>query len=181
MNLRWLPVLVLALCACSSATTGGSVDAAVDVTADAAVDVTADVAPAPDGAATGACNDITNDAPEYTQMNVPGPMPTPMGGAVVDGTYFATGEIYYDRTGAVATNRITARVTGATVDLVFRGSTAVEVRARLSIRADPSGRLDATIVCPAIFSNPPDGYTASGNTLTLYTSRNRSALVLTRQ
>jgi len=75
----------------------------------------------------GACNDLTNDAPLVTEVDVPGSSPPASGGALAAGTYFLTSYTVYGGTTGGLTLQATASVLPMTAPGGNGGSGTIQV------------------------------------------------------
>jgi hypothetical protein len=150
MKLIALALVTSLLAACSSSSSGSSLDdggtgvrdalSASDSPVDAPADAT------PDGAIS--CNTISNAASVVTVMQVAADPPASNGGTIADGTYEMTAVTIYTGadgpTGASGTAQTTVDVSGATLQVV----TAGEPPTRTVTLATSGTAFTATDTCP---------------------------------
>jgi hypothetical protein len=152
--------LVAAACSSSSSNSaggdGGGSDAAsndsgmTDTGTSSDAPLAQDTSPvdASDGAA--ACNAITDVGQMLTVMYVASAPPTPLGGAVVDGTYALTDATIYTGvggpTGVVTTTRSTVQITGVTTQIVTDDASGEHRATAMLVTSGTT--LTATDTCP---------------------------------
>ncbi len=187
MRLRHGLFICLVGCGSSSASPTGVLDAAAaPLDASASDAAPSDTAPSDDGgmkeaavteeAASGdagtdaapSCNAIANGAPVVNITQVAMDPPTPQGGTIVDGTYWATAvEIYTGPsgpTGVTSTSQMTTLITGTTVQIVSDGQPA---RRTVTLTTAADAGFVSVDTCPD--SNSSQGaYTATPTTLTIF-------------
>jgi hypothetical protein len=125
-------------------------------------------AAAGDAGDTGApCNSIANTAPVISTTQVAQDPPTPAGGTIADGTYWATSiDIYTGPngpTGVTGTSATTALIQGQTVQLV---STGQPTRRTITLTTADAG-FTSVDTCPAAQTSQ-GGYTATATTLMIF-------------
>jgi hypothetical protein len=138
-----------------------ALEGAAETTAEAASSEAGDDAGPP-------CNTIANDAPVVNVTQVAADPPTPMGGTIVNGTYWQTSlEIYTGPdgpTGTTGTSQSTALIEGETVQLVQ--SPGQPARRTITLTTADGG-FTSSDTCPDSQSSQ-GGYTATATTLTIF-------------
>jgi hypothetical protein len=137
-----------------------------------------------DGGVAGMCNTLANISPDVAQTFDPSAGPSPSGGTILDGIYTDTTEVRYgSATGTPHHQRTTLQITGTTMQVVTSQDGGPDQRATVTLMASPGGALRLPASCPAgLTALPPDGYTASGSTLMLFTHNGATVVsTFTRQ
>jgi hypothetical protein len=132
------------------------------------------------------CIALVNEAPLVQQMNVAGDPPTPMGGTVVDGTYFITAASVYGSDAGVGPTGNNFQ----NMSVVSGGGTLYALVAGVGNGASMSNgtiatsgaNITLTQTCPSNDVLAFNRFDATGTTLTVYTSTPPvSALTFTKQ
>ncbi len=134
-----------------------------------------------------ACNSVTNGATTVSINNVPAAVPAPMGGTLVDGTYYLTQASVYTGAGGASGS------TGATLQAstVLSGGTYQYVQnqngkgdsATSGTYTTSGTSITVEQTCPLPSAVPYSGYTATSTSFTLYGTigGNSGSLTYTKQ
>jgi hypothetical protein len=122
--------------------------------------------------ASGACNTLEANAPDYPFNNVPDAAPAPTGGTIVDGTYFVTSVTWFESplTGSSNTpGGIRIDITGSSWQEADGSpddiSPPVHFTSELEVQ---SPNVILTQTCPIAAGPDQYGYTADADTLTVF-------------
>lgn len=140
----------------ADAPSDGAVDAPADTNGE---DVVVDGADFLDAAEGGACNTLTNGAPQVQQVDVAAPRPAATGGSLVDGTYFKSADVVYTGSGGATgltgyVVRETLAITNSSTGTALLTSTFIDgsgtTTERITVSPTTSGGATTlTFVCPA--------------------------------
>jgi len=103
----------------------------------------------------------------------PDPAPTAEGGTIADGTYFATGQIWYGQSGSFSLTYggVRVEIDGTSWEEVegpLPSDATSEARHRTAALAVSSPTLTLTRTCPSAGAPDSIGYTVAGDDLTLF-------------
>lgn len=92
-------------------------------------------------AAGASCNTLVNSAPVIEETVMPGDPPAPVGGTIVDGTYYETAYLVYNPPSSRPTtnplHQLTVTIEDSLFQVVYRDETGAELRA--TIELTPNG------------------------------------------
>lgn len=132
------------------------------------------------------CGAVANTAPVINDTTSASAIPVGTGGAIVDGVYFFTANVFYAG-GSVGqkSHSYTANIAGTSFGLQGHDNSDPDAAGGFNIASTLGGMISIVGTCPAgnvaKILGDFDSYTATATTLTLYSSTKKNGSVFTKQ